>query len=209
MHGVYAITPTGWAQHDLLQACEQVLAAGVCALQYRDKPVPDRRLALALQALCIDFETPLIINDAVELARQLGCGVHVGRNDAGVARARQRLGGSVVVGASAYDDLARAAAAAAAGASYVAFGSVFSSTTKPAAGACPLDVVTTARKTVGLPIVAIGGIHAGNAAQVCAAGADCIAVVGGIFGQDDPGDAVRSLRAAFDVHASGQPNPAS
>lgn len=201
MHGVYAITPAGWDSQQLLDACAAVLAAGVCALQYRDKPAPDAETAHALQALCARHDTPLIINDDVALAAQLGCGAHVGRDDSTVAQARQNLGDGAIVGASAYADLARGTAATSAGASYVAFGSVFASMTKPGASPCPLSTLTAARKTLHLPIVAIGGIHAGNAGQVVAAGADCVAVIDGIFGQDDPGAAVRSLRAVFDAHA--------
>lgn len=202
MHGVYAITPAGWGRQQLLDACEPVLAAGVCALQYRDKPAPDADTARALQALCAHHNTPLIINDDVALAAQLGCGTHVGRDDSTVAQARQALAGGVIVGASAYSDLARGAAAQSAGASYVAFGSVFPSMTKPDANRCPLATLTAARKALNLPIVAIGGIHAGNAGQVVAAGVDCVAVIDGIFGQDDPGAAVRSLRAVFQAHAT-------
>ena len=202
MRGVYAITPAGWAENALLPACEAVLEAGVCALQYREKPAPSHETARMLKALCDRYDTPLIINDAVSLARELGCGVHVGQADTGVAAARRALPTPAVVGASSYADLARAQAAQAAGASYVAFGSVFPSTTKPDTVACPLSTLSAARSAVQLPVVAIGGIHAGNAAQLVTAGADCIAVIDSIVGQDDPAAAVRSLRAVFDAHAT-------
>ena len=201
MRGIYAITPTGWPSDKLLAACKAVLEAGVCALQYRAKPAPDANTAAALLALCAQHDTPLIINDDLALAEDLACGVHVGRDDAQASTARERLPTGALVGASAYADLARAHAAQAAGASYVAFGSVFASATKPGAAHCPLGVITAARQSLTVPRVAIGGIHAGNAAQVFAAGADCVALVDGIFGQDDPAAAVRSLRAAFEAHA--------
>lgn len=202
MRGVYAITPAAWAQRDLLEACGAALGAGICALQYRDKPAPDAATAHALRELCARHQVPLIINDDVSLAAALGCGVHVGRDDAAVPQARAALPPEAIVGASAYGDPTLAQAAQDDGASYVAFGSVFASATKPGARRCPLAVITTARDTLAVPIVAIGGIHAGNAAQVFAAGADCVAVVDGIFGQDDPAAAVRSLRAAYDAAAA-------
>lgn len=204
MHGVYAITPAGWSSRQLLDACELVLAAGVCALQYRDKPALDAAAARALHRLCEHHETPLIINDDLKLATELGCGVHLGQDDANVATARKHLPESAIIGASAYADLARGMAAQAAGASYVAFGSLFASATKPGARRCSPATLTAASQALHLPVVAIGGIDAENAGKVIAAGADCVAVVDAIFGQDDPAAAVRSLRAAFTAAASGR-----
>ena len=72
------------------------------------------------------------------------------------------------------------------GADYIAFGAMFPSTTKPNAPPAPFDLITRARRELGLPVAAIGGITLANAEQVLAAGADLLAVVSDVFGADDP-----------------------
>jgi thiamine-phosphate pyrophosphorylase len=196
--GLYAITaPRRADQSGVLDAAAATLAAGARVLQYRDKSDDaDRRLteATALAALCRRHGAMLIVNDDVELALQANAdGAHVGRDDAGVARARSALGPGRVLGVSCYADLDRAAAAVDAGADYLAFGSVYPSPTKPQAGLAPLERFAEARRRFGLPLVAIGGINADNIAQVTAAGADAVAVVDAVFGADDPGAATRVL----------------
>ena len=99
-------------------------------------------------------------------------------------------------GASCYDDLGRARVAAAAGASYLAFGALFPSPTKPGARRADPGLLGDARP-LGLPLVAIGGITPENAGVAVAAGADLVAVIGGVFDAPDPVAAARALRACF------------
>src|SRR6185312_6988911 len=102
-----------------------------------------------------------------------------------------------ILGASCYDDIARAEAAAVAGASYLAFGAFFPSPTKPdARRATPPLLQASAH--LGLPRVAIGGITPDNARQLVAAGADMVAVISGVFNAPDPAAAARAYRACFD-----------
>ena len=115
-----------------------------------------------------------------------------GRDDGELAAARARLRGKLL-GASCYDSLAAARAAVAAGADYVAFGSVFPSPTKPAAVRAPLALFAEARP-LGVPLVAIGGITLQNAPQLLAAGADCLAVISDLFDAPDIADARARLR---------------
>ncbi len=195
--GLYVLTAE---VADLLPRAEQVLEAGAQALQYRDKSgnaTLRLQQAAALRRLTARYGARLIINDDVELAAAVGAdGVHLGRDDGPVERARRRLGPQAVVGVSCYDDLQRAARLAAAGADYLAFGRLFPSSTKPEAPSCPLDRLTQAR-AFGLPLVAIGGIHPANAARALAAGADWLAVSASVFLADDPAAATRALLRAW------------
>lgn len=183
--GLYAVTPQGMAPDALLAAVDQALAGGAVWLQYRAKPRPDLALARALARTCRRHDALFIVNDDPEVAAAAGAdGVHLGRDDPDPARARRILGAGAVVGGSCYNDLERAESLAAAGADYLAFGSVRLSPTKPDAAACPLSVLGEARR-LGLPVVAIGGITRDNAAEVIAAGADLVAVISDLFEAGD------------------------
>ena len=199
LQGVYAVTGV-LAGEALLSAVSAALRGGVAAVQYRDKGAdPERRLreALALAALCRSQGALFIVNDEVELARASGAdGVHLGRDDVDPAAARRVLGPGAVVGVSCYDSLQRARDAAAAGAGYAAFGSVFPSATKPGAPRAPLALFRRARQELDIPLVGIGGIRADNAARVVAAGARAVAVVEALFAAPDVEAAARRLRAA-------------
>lgn len=185
---------------ELLRRVATVLAAGTALLQYRNKTAaPDLRdaQAAALLPLCRRHRVPLIINDDVELALRLGAdGVHLGGGDGDLRAARARLGPAAIVGASCYADLARAARAADAGASYLAFGALFPSPTKPDAPRATPQLLRDAAR-FGLTRVAIGGITADNAGIAIDAGADLIAVISGVFDAPDPAAAVRAYRACF------------
>lgn len=200
--GLYAITaPRHPDRRRLLDEADAVLAGGARMLQFRDKSGDAgwrRAAAEALLDLCRDARVPLVINDDVALARAIGAdGVHLGREDDDLVAARLALGPRAIIGASCYSDLARARAAAAAGADYLAFGSVFESGSKPGAPACPLDVFAAARP-LGLPLVAIGGITPDHAHAVLDAGADLLAVIGALFDTPDPGAAARQFAALWD-----------
>jgi thiamine-phosphate pyrophosphorylase len=191
-HGLYAITDG--PRDDLPEVVAQALAGGARLLQYRDKSVDAARRhveALALKQLCRRGGVPLIINDDVALARAVGAdGVHLGREDDDLASARAMLGEHAIIGVSCYDSLQRAQSAARAGASYIAFGAFFPSSTKPLAPHAPIDLLRQSA-AFGVPRVAIGGITPDNGASLVEAGADYLAVVSAVF-------------AAADVRAAAQ-----
>ena len=108
-----------------------------------------------------------------------------------------------ILGASCYDRLDLARAAVAAGADYVAFGSVFASPTKPRAVRAPLSLF---KSDLGVPLCAIGGITLANGPQAIAAGADLLAVISDVFDDADPGARAAAYRAAFQ-RASGATAP--
>ena len=148
----------------------------------------------------------LIINDDLDLALAVGAdGVHMGGDDGDLLAARNRMPEGMLLGASCYNDLACARAAAAAGADYVAFGAIFPSGTKPLARRASLDLIRQARAELAVPIVAIGGITLHNAAEVIATGADSIAVIAALFDAPDIGKAARQFSDLFHVK---QPDPA-
>ena len=195
LRGLYALTPSP-APANLPDVAAAALDGGARLLQYRDKdaaPAERRARAEVLLRLCRRRGAALIINDDLELALALGAdGVHLGADDAPVAEARARLPGGLI-GASCYDDLERAREAARAGASYVAFGSFHPSSTKPGAVRADPDLLARARRELPVPACAVGGVHAGNAAALLAAGAELLAVCGGVFGQTDVAAAARRL----------------
>lgn len=191
MRGLYAITP----ERVSLDSVRRALDGGVALLQYRAKP-PSPDEAARIAALGREYGVPMIINDDARLALQVDAdGVHVGRDDASVSEARQAMGNRLV-GASCYDDLALASAAVAAGADYVAFGSVFASPTKPNAVRAPLSLFAEARR-LGVPLAAIGGITLQNAPLVLEAGADLLAVVSDLFDAPDITARARSYARLF------------
>lgn len=184
LRGLYAITPEHAGGELLLRQVAQALEGGIALLQYRRKGRQDAREAGALARLCRGRAVPFIVNDDVALALACGAdGVHLGREDGDLAAARQKLEGKLL-GVSCYDSLAAARAAVAAGADYVAFGSVFASPTKPAAVRAPLGLFAEAR-ALGVPLVAIGGVTLENAPQLIEAGADAVAVISDLFDAED------------------------
>jgi thiamine-phosphate pyrophosphorylase len=171
----------------------------VAAVQYRNKQARTglrEEQALTLATLCRGAGIPLLVNDDVELALAVeAAGVHLGRDDGDLAAARRRLGPGRLLGASCYDRLELAERAVAAGADYVAFGSMFASPTKPAAVRAPLALLGAARR-LGVPVVAIGGITLENAPEAIAAGADALAIITALF---DAGDIAARARAFSDL----------
>ncbi len=200
--GLYAVTDALLLSDDRLTAAvEQALLGGARLVQYRDKSGDSaRRLgqARALNELCQCHQIPLIVNDDVELAIQIGAaGVHIGRDDTALATARARLGEAALIGVSCYDRLDLALDAERAGADYVAFGAFFPSRTKPEEIRAPLSLLREARTALKIPIVAIGGITPDNAPLLLEAGVDSLAVVSAVFAQPDIQAAARRFAALF------------
>lgn len=203
--GLYAITPDE-ADTQRLQARVAAVLPFAALVQYRNKAADAalrRAQVQALLPLCRAAGVPLIVNDDLALAAALGLGVHLGEDDGDIAQARAQLGPWALIGASCYDDPARAASAAAAGASYVAYGAFFPSPTKPAARRASTALLE-AGAGLGVWQVAIGGITADNAAPLVAAGADLIAVVSGVFDAPDPAAAARACQALYGIPAPAQ-----
>ena len=205
LRGLYAITPVLEDTELLAAKAAAALEGGAALLQYRFKGIP-AALALTqarrLAALCERSGVPLIVNDSVEIAVAVGCGLHLGRDDEQVGSARKVLP-RALIGVSCYNQPAAALQAAAEGADYVAIGSVFASATKPRAVRASLQDIDAAR-AAGLPVVAIGGITLANASQAIAAGADMVAVISAVFDAPDIACAARDLARLFAHNPAGE-----
>ena len=198
--GLYLITPDEADTARLLARVAPLLGQDVAWLQYRNKAADAtlrREQAAALQALCTPAGVPLLVNDDAALALAIGAaGAHLGEDDGDVAAARALLGPDAIVGASCYDHLDPAGRAVAAGASYVAFGAFFPTSSKATTRRATVDLLRDAAP-LGVPRVAIGGITPANAGPLVDAGADLVAVIGGVFEAPDPVAAVRAYARCF------------
>ena len=180
LRGPYAITPEG---PGMVEKVREALEGGIALLQYRNKSAQLSE-AKELAALARRYHVPLIVNDDVALALEIDAeGVHLGRDDGDLAKARKEMKGKIL-GASCYDDLEAATAAVRAGADYVAFGSVFHSPTKPHALRASLALFKE-KNSLKVPLVAIGGITLENAGEALSAGADMVAVISDLFDAPD------------------------
>lgn len=208
-HGLYAITDANFKGEALAAQVELAIQGGARVIQYRDKSDDTaQRLAEseALLSVCKHHDIPLLINDDIELAHHVGAhGVHIGREDSALAKARDRLGDQAIIGVSCYNRFELAEQAQRDGADYVAFGRFFSSSTKPDAVQADQELLRRARSELDCPVVAIGGITPDNGAQLVQAGADMLAVIRGIFAADNITQAARSLQALFEPDVEKHP----
>jgi len=201
-YSLYLVTDATLAgSRGVAAVVQAAVAGGVTMVQWREKRGNDRAALARVQQLREWLrlrQVPFIMNDDVDLA--LACdadGVHVGQGDLHCAEVRRRVGGERLIGVS-ISTVAEAMQAERDGADYLGVSPVFSTPTKPdAPSAAGLDGLRAIRAAVRLPLVAIGGIHAGNAAAVMAAGADGVAVVSAVMAAADPCAAAKKLRAAM------------
>lgn len=201
--GLYAITQTeNRSADEMAEAVSAAIRGGAAVIQYRDKaPENADTLATKLLEICHNSNVPLIINDNIDLAVRIGAdGVHLGREDENIGSARRMLGKDKIIGISCYDSIERAIVAESRGADYVAFGRFFPSGTKPLASPAQISTLQQAKIRIHVPIVAIGGILPKNGSALLAAGADLLAVIGGIF-DHDPEQSARKFQALFDKTA--------
>ena len=188
------------AEHLLAEA----LAGGVDAVQLREKEAADEAIVEAgrrIGALCRDHGALFVVNDRPDLAVACGAdGVHVGQEDAAVEEARRVVGPDRLVGVSTHTE-EQIAAARASSADYLGVGPVYATATKPGVRPVGTGLVRHAAVHAGKPFFAIGGIDAGTAAEVAAAGAERVAVVRAIRDAEDPRAATAALRAALSRRA--------
>lgn len=190
-NNLYAITDSQLLPGDTLFSAVQAALKGGCKwVQYRDKSTDQARRraeATTLRALCQQYDATLLINDDVQLARDVGAhGVHLGQGDTNALAARLILGSQAIIGVTCHDSLALARQAIKDTANYVAFGRFFPSSTKPEAPPAPIHLISDAhREFVDVPIVVIGGITLDNGKQLLDAGASLLAVCHSLFSAED------------------------
>lgn len=199
---LYLISPleTGG---DFPAVLRKALSAGsVAAFQFRVKGLDQHKsaaLAKPLQDICAEFDTAFIVNDDVALARRIGAdGVHLGQGDMSLSEARAILGPDVQIGVTCHNSRHLAMEAGEGGADYVAFGAFYPSSTKDAAHRAEIEVLQKWAAIMEVPCVAIGGITPDNAKPIIDAGADFIAVSGGVWNDPNgPDYAVKQFVALF------------
>lgn len=211
MRGLYAITPEMLDTIRLSTEVRAAIAGGASAVQYRNKRGDDRlahQQATAIRAITLANGVLFIVNDNIDLALSVGAdGVHLGREDTdthaiALLRARcgtRNAGGRFIIGVSCYNELTRADAAVQAGADYVAFGSFFTSRTKPNAVKADVSLIGAAKARFGVPVVAIGGITIDNAPQLISANIDAVAVISALFDADDIEQRARDFTQLFNA----------
>jgi thiamine-phosphate pyrophosphorylase len=181
-----------------LEIAEAAIRGGATVIQLRMKDEPARRMvetARRLATLCQTAGVTFIVNDRVDVAMIVAAdGVHVGQDDLPAEDVRRLVGGGILLGVSAAT-VQEARAAESAGADYIGVGAIYATATKADAGApVGLARIRDLRRAVGLPLVAIGGITADNAAKVITAGAQGVAVVSGVTLAEDMAAAARLVR---------------
>ena len=197
---LYLVTDRSWlkAGETLAGQVEAALEAGATCVQLREKHTSKEEfltLARELKDVCARYGVPLIINDDVEIAREVDAdGVHVGQEDAACREARRILGPDKIIGVSCHT-VEEAVKAQADGADYLGLGAVFATGTKDDATVMSHHELKRICQTVTIPTVAIGGINRDNILQLAGSGVDGVAVVSAVFAQEDKEEAVRALLA--------------
>ncbi|MBS6445143.1 MAG: thiamine phosphate synthase [Ruminococcus sp.] len=196
---LYAITDRTWLNgHSLEDVVEQSLMGGVDIIQLREKNLDFNSFlesAIKIKKLTEKYNVPLIINDNIEVCRQSNAdGVHIGQGDTPLFKARKILGKDKIIGVTA-KTIQQALEAQLNGADYLGVGAMFGSTTKKDAIPLTFQQLADIRKSVTIPIVAIGGINANNIDKFANTNVDGIAVVSAIYGQTDIKSATENLLA--------------
>ena len=196
---LYAVTDRHWLNGESLYSqVEKALKGGATFIQLREKNLGEEEFlaeAKEIARLCKSYHVPFVINDNVEIAKKVDAdGVHVGQSDMAARRARALLGPDKILGVSAHN-VAEALAAQADGADYLGCGAAFVTGTKLDAHPVTAETMTAVTHAVTIPVVAIGGIDAGNILQLQGRGLAGVAVVSAIFSARDPAQASRELRA--------------
>ena len=199
--GVYVISDCRNREaNDLLDVTGEILDAGISLFQFRDKNSEyeiKKLLAKKLQVLCKRHKTPFIINDDVKLAKEISAdGVHLGRHDMSIDKARNILG-KKIIGVSCYNDLEHAISVERLGADYVTFGSFFNSPSKPNAKKVEVELLAKSKSRLKIPIVAIGGITPENGKQLVESKVDFLAVISGIYQSENVRDSIKIYKKLF------------
>lgn len=183
---LYGIIGSDNVNVSLLDAAEEALRGGITMLQLREKTLPIEEFiweGRALKPLCVKYGVPLIINDNVEVAKEVGAdGIHLGAGDADINAARRILGQNAIIGASAHN-IREAVEAERKGADYLGVGAAFGSGSKDnAVSLSGLQIYQEISSRVSIPIVAIGGITSANLMKLRGLGISGIALISAIFG---------------------------
>ena len=195
---LYAVTDRSWLRGSTLyEQVEKALRGGATFIQLREKSLDTESFieeAGQIKILCEKYHVPFVINDNVEVALAVGAdGVHVGQGDMAASDARKKLGAGKIIGVTART-VQQAAEAERQGADYLGTGAVFATSTKGDAKEISHGTLKEICRSVSIPVVAIGGITAGNVMDLKGTGIEGVAVVSAVFASEDIESAARELR---------------
>ena len=196
---LYAVTDRSWlGDHTLYEQVEEALKGGATFIQLREKELDDETFlaeAIEIQKLCRQYNVPFVINDNVEIAREMNAdGVHVGQSDMEAGNVRAILGKDKILGVS-VQTVAQAVLAEQRGADYLGVGAVFHTGSKADAEDVSHKTLQNISAAVNIPVVAIGGIGKHNVLELKGSGIDGIAVISAIFAAEDIQKATAELKA--------------
>ena len=194
---LYAVTDRHWLRgQTLYEQVEAAIEGGATFVQLREKQLDQASFlqeAKAIQALCRKHHVPFVINDDVDIARQIHAdGVHVGQSDIVDKDVRTMIGPDKILGISA-NTVETAVKAQESGADYIGVGAVFHTDTKKDAQSLTNEELLAICKAVTIPVVAIGGINENNIMQLKGSGIDGVSVISAIFAKEHPGEATKVL----------------
>lgn len=195
---LYAVTDRSWLRGSTMyEQVEKALRGGATFIQLREKSLDTESFieeAGQIKILCEKYHVPFVINDNVEVALAVGAdGVHVGQGDMAASDARKKLGAGKIIGVTART-VQQAAEAERQGADYLGTGAVFATSTKGDAKEISHGTLKEICRSVSIPVVAIGGITAGNVMELKGTGIEGVAVVSAVFASEDIESAARELR---------------
>jgi thiamine-phosphate pyrophosphorylase len=203
LRGLYAIIDSqqlGKRSH--LKVAQELIRGGASAIQLRDKLGGKSdllKMAQELQKLCAENGVLFIVNDYLDIAVAAGAdGLHLGQEDTPLSVTRRLLPMDMILGGS-VNTVEQAKAAESEGADYIAVGAMYPTESKEKPNVVGVGRLREVRKTVGLPLVAIGGINSQNATEVAANGADAVAVIRALLGAKDIAEATRKIINSFEA----------
>lgn len=196
---LYAVTDRSWLRggEALRSQVEKALQGGASFVQLREKELSDDEFlkeALEIRELCRKYNVPFVINDNVEVAMAADAdGVHVGQSDMEAGEVRRRIGRDKILGISAAS-VEQAMLAEKKGADYLGVGAVFPTSSKSDAEEVSFETLKEICEAVSIPVVAIGGINAGNVMKLAGSGICGVAVISALFAQPDIAAAAAELK---------------
>ena len=206
---LYAVTDRHWlGNQTLLEQVQEALDGGATCIQLREKQLDDKTFlqeAIEIQKLCKEYHVPFIVNDNVEIAKDMHAdGIHVGQSDMEALDVRKELGKDVILGVSA-QTVEQAKKAEAHGADYLGVGAVFPTGSKDDAEDVSYETLKAICEAVSIPVIAIGGITQDNVKELAGSGIVGIAVISAIFAQQHITQATKDLKQATEQMLDDRP----
>jgi thiamine-phosphate pyrophosphorylase len=198
LQGLYAITDASLTPDEtLIDQVTRAYKTGVKIVQFRDKTREDHEvepLCKLLLEVAKTYNALFIIDDRAHLVQKIGAhGLHIGKDDMPLAQAREIVGKECIIGVSCYGSIKKAKEVQREGADYVAFGSFFTSKTKPQSGIVNHSVLAKAKEQLSIPLCAIGGINEENIHLINQFQPDMISTVHAIFKDDAIEENIQNL----------------